>query len=313
MTRRRPQHLRHQPHAVHRGRRRSTRPGCAPTCRRLGAVGHRRLPRGQRQRRGVHADPRRASAGVPGRRRRARWPGAGAGDGGGAAHRRGSRAELAEDAVAAGLDATQVYSLDLGHGYVPTADEQRTYLRTVLDHAPGDLVAVDAPVGRIPLRAGAARRAARRAIPRVVGVNVTHPRPRLRGGGPRRGRRACRRARRRPPARARRPALGATGIPVSEGNLAPRLCVALIERIDAGDRDGAAPRPPADHGRCTEATQALGGHRRRQGRAPAARRARRLAAAAPPPGRRRPGAVAGRRAGRASVWTGARVSVMMDP
>ena len=36
--------------------------------------------------------------------------------------------ELAEDAVAAGLDATQVYSLDLGHGYVPTADEQRTYL-----------------------------------------------------------------------------------------------------------------------------------------------------------------------------------------
>ena len=40
----------------------------------------------------------------------------------------------------AGLDATQVYSLDLGHGYVPTADEQRTYLRTVLDHAPGDLV-----------------------------------------------------------------------------------------------------------------------------------------------------------------------------
>src|SRR5204862_29419 len=47
---------------------------------------------------------------------------------------------LAEDAVAAGLDATQVYSLDLGHGYRPTVEEMSTYLRTVLDDAPGDLV-----------------------------------------------------------------------------------------------------------------------------------------------------------------------------
>ena len=39
---------------------------------------------------------------------------------------------LAEDAVAAGLDATQVYSLDLGHGYRPTAEE----MSTITSHSP---------------------------------------------------------------------------------------------------------------------------------------------------------------------------------
>jgi 4-hydroxy-tetrahydrodipicolinate synthase len=53
-------------------------------------------------------------------------------------------------------------------------------------------------------------------------------------------------------------ALGAQGYLSSEGNLAPRLCRALIERFDADDRDGAAHvhrQILAVH----EATQALGG------------------------------------------------------
>ena len=53
-------------------------------------------------------------------------------------------------------------------------------------------------------------------------------------------------------------ALGAQGYLSSEGNLAPRLCVSLIERFDAGDRDGAA----GVHTQILqvhEATQALGG------------------------------------------------------
>lgn len=165
--------------------------------------------------------------------------------------------ELAEDAVACGLDATQVYSLDLGHGYVPTTDEQRTYLRTVLDHAPGDLVvSTHQSVGYH--YEPALLDELLTDYPRVVGVNVTHRdlvyvaevldavdgRVDVHVGGPLHALGAT--------------ALGATGYLSSEGNLAPRLCVALIERIDAADHDGAAQlhhQVMAVH----EATQALGG------------------------------------------------------
>lgn len=165
--------------------------------------------------------------------------------------------ELAEDAVACGLDATQVYSLDLGHGYVPTADEQRTYLRTVLDDAPGDLVvSTHQSVGYH--YEPALLDELLTDYPRVVGVNVTHRdlvyvaevldavdgRVDVHVGGPLHALGAT--------------ALGATGYLSSEGNLAPRLCVALIERIDAADHDGAAQlhhQVMAVH----EATQALGG------------------------------------------------------
>ena len=81
---------------------------------------------------------------------------------------------LAEDAVTAGLDATQVYSLDLGHGYVPTGDEMTTYLLTVLDEAPGDLVlSTHHSVGYHypPARIGELVS----TYPNVIGVNVTHP------------------------------------------------------------------------------------------------------------------------------------------
>jgi 4-hydroxy-tetrahydrodipicolinate synthase len=53
-------------------------------------------------------------------------------------------------------------------------------------------------------------------------------------------------------------ALGAQGYLSSEGNLVPRLCVSLVERFAADDRDGAT----AAHRQVLEvheATQALGG------------------------------------------------------
>ena len=165
--------------------------------------------------------------------------------------------ELAEDAVAAGLDATQVYSLDLGHGYVPTADEQRTYLRTVLDRAPGDLViSTHQSVGYH--YAPTLLDEVLTDYPHVVGMNVTHRdlvyvaevldtvdgRVDLHVGGPLHALGAT--------------ALGATGYLSSEGNLAPRLCVALIERIDAGDHDGAA-RLHHEVMTIHAETQALGG------------------------------------------------------
>src|SRR4029077_19289098 len=94
--------------------------------------------------------------------------------------------------------------------------------------------------------------------PRVIGVNVTHRelvyvaevgdaadgRVDVHVGGPVHALGAT--------------ALGATGYLSSEGNLAPRLCVELVERLDAGDHDAAA----CVHGQVLElheATQALGG------------------------------------------------------
>jgi 4-hydroxy-tetrahydrodipicolinate synthase len=165
--------------------------------------------------------------------------------------------QLAEDAVAAGVEATQVYSLDLGHGYLPTADEQRTYLRTVLDHAPGHLVlSTHQSVGYHYEPSLVASLLDEH--PRIVGVNVTHRdlvyvaevvdavdgRVEVHVGGPAHALGAT--------------ALGATGYLSSEGNLAPRLCVALIERIEREDRDGAA-RLHRQIMEIHEATQALGG------------------------------------------------------
>jgi len=165
--------------------------------------------------------------------------------------------ELAEDAVAAGVDATQVYSLDLGHGYLPTADEQRAFLRAVLDRAPGDLVlSTHQSVGYH--YEPALLDELLTEYPRVIGVNATHRdlvyvaevvdavngRVDVHVGGPLHALGAT--------------ALGATGYLSSEGNLAPRLCVEVIEGIDRGDRDAAAHA----HGQVMElheATQALGG------------------------------------------------------
>jgi 4-hydroxy-tetrahydrodipicolinate synthase len=164
---------------------------------------------------------------------------------------------LAEDAVVAGLDATQIYSLDLGHGYVPTADEMTTYLRTVLDHAPGDLVvSTHQSVGYHypPALIGELLD----GYERIVGVNVTNNdltyvddviaavcgRADVHVGGPMHALHAL--------------ARGAQGYLSSEGNLAPRLCVALVERYDAADFEAAA-RAHSSIMQLFAATQALGG------------------------------------------------------
>jgi len=164
---------------------------------------------------------------------------------------------LAEDAVAAGLDATQIYSLDLGHGYVPTPDETTTYLRTVLDHAPGDLVvSTHQSVGYHypPALIGELVD----DHDRIVGVNVTNNdltyvddviaavdgRADVHVGGPMHALHAL--------------ARGAQGYLSSEGNLAPRLCVSLVDRYQAGDLE-AAGRAHASIMQLFVATQALGG------------------------------------------------------
>jgi 4-hydroxy-tetrahydrodipicolinate synthase len=164
---------------------------------------------------------------------------------------------LAEDAVAAGVEATQVYSLDLGHGYRPTADEQRTYLRTVLDRAPGDLViSTHQSVGYHYEPALVDELLT--DYPRVIGMNVTHRdlvyvaemldavegRLEVHVGGPLHALGAT--------------ALGATGYLSSEGNLAPRLCVSLVQLLDADDRDGAT-RVHEQVMEIHRATQELGG------------------------------------------------------
>jgi 4-hydroxy-tetrahydrodipicolinate synthase len=165
--------------------------------------------------------------------------------------------ELAEDAVAAGVEATQIYSLDLGHGYLPTLDEQRTYLRTVLDRAPGDLVVSTHQSVGYHYEAALLDEVLDE-YPRVVGLNVTHRdlvyvaevvdavagRVDVHVGGPLHALGAT--------------ALGATGYLSSEGNLAPRLCVALVMCLDADDRDGAA-RAYDEVMAIHRATQALGG------------------------------------------------------
>ena len=202
--------------------------------------------------------------------------------------------ELAEDAVAAGLDATQVYSLDLGHGYRPTADEQRAYLHTVLDRAPGELVlSTHQSVGYHyepalvdELLTG---------NPHVVGVNVTHhdlvyiaevvdavdKRADVHVGGPQHALGAT--------------ALGATGYLSSEGNLVPRLCVELIERIDADDARHRGAPARAGHGD-PRGHAGAGRDRRRQGRAATPACARRMAAPPSPARDAGTGAVPGRRA-----------------
>jgi len=137
-------------------------------------------------------------------------------------------------AEAAGVEAAQVYSLDVGHGHAPTQEELDAYFAEVLES--GDfpvILSTHQSVGyRIPaeLVVGLARR-----YPRVVGINCTHPdlgylaavidgaagRIPVHVGGPMQGLTAL--------------ALGGQGYLSSEGNLAPRLCVSVIECHKRGD------------------------------------------------------------------------------
>lgn len=130
-------------------------------------------------------------------------------------------------AESVGLDGAQLYSLDCGHGNIPTAAEQESYFRTLIESttlpvylsshiAGGYLIPLDV-LGRLLAD-----------YPHIGGVNVTCPdvgylsrvieladgRVDVHVGGPMQAMTAF--------------ALGAQGYLSADGNIAPRLCGALV-------------------------------------------------------------------------------------
>lgn len=147
--------------------------------------------------------------------------------------------EFARLAADAGVDALQVYSLDMGHAFIPSDAELERYFSDVLSATGVPCVlSTHYSVGYfvpIPMVVRLTER-----FPHIVGVNCTHPdisyvvrlidalEPRvdLHVGGPMQAMSAL--------------CLGASGYLSSEGNVAPHLCTELIERFAAQDLAGAA-------------------------------------------------------------------------
>ncbi len=165
--------------------------------------------------------------------------------------------ELGADCAAVGLDAMQLYSLDMGHGYVPRREELASYLETVLGSVSCPVViSTHQSVGyRYPVELLA------EVVGRhdhVIGVNVTNPdigylaavadavarRVELHVGGPMHALTAL--------------ALGANGYLSSEGNLAPKLCVSVSDAWNRQDFEGLS-RAFGDTIRLFRLTQAAGG------------------------------------------------------
>ena len=133
-----------------------------------------------------------------------------------------------------GVDATQIYSLDQGHGHRPTRGEMQAYFEEVLEGS--DLPAVlstHQSVGYqvpVPMLAGFVER-----YPHLIGINCTHQdigyltdvidavgdRVEVHVGGPQQALIAW--------------SLGATGYLSSEANLAPELCAAVVAAYRNGD------------------------------------------------------------------------------
>lgn len=139
-----------------------------------------------------------------------------------------------QQAAAAGVDAVQVYSLDQGHGHRPDRPEIQAYFDDVLSSVSVPCVlSTHQSVGyTIPvdmLRGFLDR------YPHVIGVNCTHQdlrylasvigvvgnRAPVHVGGPMLALTAW--------------ALGARGFLCSEANLAPQLCMAVVEAYRSGD------------------------------------------------------------------------------
>jgi 4-hydroxy-tetrahydrodipicolinate synthase len=145
---------------------------------------------------------------------------------------------LADIAAEAGVDAMQVYSLDVGHGHMPHRVEMDAYYNDVLSRmrVPAVLSSHYSVGYFLPLDLIADM------IDRydVIGVNVTTPdfgylvrlidlvgdRVEIHCGGPMQALSVM--------------ALGGTGYLSSEGNLAPRLCVSLVQHWDDGNLSAAA-------------------------------------------------------------------------
>ena len=149
----------------------------------------------------------------------------------------GQMIELGRIAKAAGVEAMQLYSLDQGHGNRPRPDEFERYLRDVLDHV------------EIPVVLSSHQAAGYWIQPdlintlvgeydSIIGINATNQdvmylldvvaavdgRADVHVGGPMQATIAL--------------ALGAQGFLSSDGNLAPKLCVSLIDKHVAGDLAG---------------------------------------------------------------------------
>ena len=136
-------------------------------------------------------------------------------------------------AAEAGMEAAQVYSLDVGHGHAPTTEELDTYFGEVIANAPLPLV--------LSTHQSVGYRIAPELIvelaqaPQVLAVNCTHPdlgylaavvdgvaaKKDVHVGGPMQGLTAL--------------SFGGQGFLCSEGNLAPHLCVSVIEHYKAGN------------------------------------------------------------------------------
>jgi 4-hydroxy-tetrahydrodipicolinate synthase len=133
-----------------------------------------------------------------------------------------------------GVDAAQVYSLDVGHGHVPTPAELDRYFDEVLSNTDLPLVmSTHQSVGYvIPAPVIIALYERHRHL---IGLNISHQDPNyLRAlidalgdridvcvGGPHQAPMAL--------------ALGGHGFLSSEGNLAPRLCMGVIAAAKGGD------------------------------------------------------------------------------
>jgi 4-hydroxy-tetrahydrodipicolinate synthase len=136
-------------------------------------------------------------------------------------------------AAECGVDAMQVYSLDVGHGQTPHRQELDAYYDEVLSQITlPAVISTHQSVGYLlPLDL------IDRLVSQydVIGVNVTTPshefilqlidrvgdRTEVHCGGPMHALTTH--------------ALGGTGYLSSEGNLAPKLCVSLVRHLDAGD------------------------------------------------------------------------------
>ena len=128
--------------------------------------------------------------------------------------------------AAAGVDAAQIYSLDLGHGRMPRADEQEAYFRDVLDATTfPSVISIHQSVGYFvdPELIG-------RLLddhPHVIGVNCTHPDLALPHPLDRHRRRPRRAGRRRTDARAFRARARRQRIPRLRSEPRARLCAGV--------------------------------------------------------------------------------------
>jgi 4-hydroxy-tetrahydrodipicolinate synthase len=142
--------------------------------------------------------------------------------------------EFLDTASRASVDAAQVYSLDVGHGHVPTPRELDTYFDEVLSNTDmPSVLSTHQSVGYVIPPQVIIELFGRHK--QLIGLNVSHQDPAyLRTltdalgdridicvGGPHQAPLAL--------------AFGAQGFLTSEGNIAPRLCMSVIEAAKAGD------------------------------------------------------------------------------